>query len=317
MKKKMLWIACVLLALQACKEEKEHPFEGKVYREVVSVAPKIAGRVERLYVSEGEVVNAGDTLAVLEVPEVAAKRQQVEGLLQAADAQYQMALNGATKEQRERVEAQYKAAKEQYELARKTLKRLEALAQDSLIAPQTFDEAFTKYQLAYAQWQVASAALEEVKKGVRVESKLAALGQKEQVEGALQEVAIAEKERVLLAPESMTIETIALHKGELALPGYALFRGYSLNDTYFRVSVPEAIAVKHRLGEEVQLQLPHSGDILKARITSIRQLPAYATASSAYPQYEVSEYIYEVKMKAVDAAAAKKSLTHQTVIWKP
>jgi HlyD family secretion protein len=144
MKKKMLWIACVLLALQACKEEKEHPFEGKVYREVVSVAPKIAGRVERLYVSEGEVVNAGDTLAVLEVPEVAAKRQQVEGLLQAADAQYQMALNGATKEQRERVEAQYKAAKEQYELARKTLKRLEALAQDSLIAPQTFDEAFTK-----------------------------------------------------------------------------------------------------------------------------------------------------------------------------
>ncbi|WP_026999892.1 HlyD family secretion protein [Eisenibacter elegans] len=314
MNKLIVWCLALGLLLSACQPEQTPTFEGKVYREVISVAPKIAGRVAKIYVTEGMEVQAGDTLALLEIPEVEAKRQQVEGLWQAADAQYQMTHNGATQEQIKRAEAQHQAAKDQYEFARKTLKRLEALVTDSLIAPQAFDEATAKYQMAFAQWQAAAAGLAEVKQGVRTEMRQAALGQRTQVAGVQQEVAIAERERVLIAPEAMTIETITLHQGELALPGYALFRGYAQKTAYIRLSVPEAIAVKHQPGEQWTLTLPHTQESLQATTISIRPLPAYANISSAYPQYALSEALYEIKLRPMEAKAL---LTHQTVLWQP
>jgi HlyD family secretion protein len=66
-----------------------------------------------------------------------------------------------------------------------------------------------------------------------------ARGQKERAIGALQEAETADQERYIVAPRDMSIETITLNLGELALAGYTLFKGYITSSIYFRFTIPE------------------------------------------------------------------------------
>jgi HlyD family secretion protein len=55
-------------------------FEGKTKKDVISFAPKVTGRIVKILVSEGQTVKKGDTLALLDIPEVTAKIAQAKGL---------------------------------------------------------------------------------------------------------------------------------------------------------------------------------------------------------------------------------------------
>ena len=73
--------------------------QGEAEASEYRVSGKVPGRIEKLYVKEGQVVCKGDTLAYIESPEVQAKLQQVEALRDAAVAQRNKAMNGARQEQ--------------------------------------------------------------------------------------------------------------------------------------------------------------------------------------------------------------------------
>src|SRR5690606_15712830 len=193
--------------LSSCSTAMERGVEGKIKREAITVTTKVPGRVAELLVSEGDEVKRGDTLAVLDIPEVDAKIAQAQGAVRAASAQYQMAERGATANQLKQLQAKHDALKEQYEFAHKSFSRVEAMFADSLIAPQQYDEAMAKFQGARAQYDAVVAELAEAKSGVRKESKLRALGQRERASGALLEAEVASSERYIVAPADMAIET--------------------------------------------------------------------------------------------------------------
>ena len=85
-----------LLSLGACKNETPQQLtEGKTKKEIVSFAPKVTGRILKIYVEEGQTVKAGDTLAMVDVPDVSAKIAQAEGATAAATARERPAIAGA------------------------------------------------------------------------------------------------------------------------------------------------------------------------------------------------------------------------------
>ena len=63
------------------------------------VSSKVPGRILEFRVKEGQSVNAGDTLAILEAPDVMAKMEQARAAEAAAQAQNEKAIKGARKEQ--------------------------------------------------------------------------------------------------------------------------------------------------------------------------------------------------------------------------
>lgn len=314
MKNIIYFAASLTLLFAGCSSDKQTVFEGKVKRETISLAPKYAGRVEKLWVREGDCVKAGDTLAYLNIPEVEAKKQQAEGALHAATWQYQMAVHGATTEQKEQVTAMFKAAKEQYEFAEKSLTRIRNLYNDSLVAPQAYDEALTKYQMAQSQYEAALAKRQEVMNGLRDEQVQMALGQKQQAEGAVQEATVVLAERYLVAPKDMTIETISLHEGELALPGYNLFVGYDAKSTWFRVTINEANVAKFEQGKTYAVSLPfESNRTINAKLVTVTELAKYGNRSSSYPNHQPGEAVYELKLVPVNEADATALFTNYTV----
>lgn len=313
MKKAILIIPLILLYVSCQKAQKENIIQGKIEKEQIAVVSKIPGKILKIFVKEGDIVRKGDTLAILDIPEVDAKKSQAEGAVTSAKAQYKMAVKGATENQIKQLEAKKMGLKEQYEFAQKSIKRLTNMLKDSLILQQTYDETFAKYQGAQAQYNAVIAELDDAKKGARIEQQTMALGQQDRALGALQEVETADKERYIFAPQDMSIETITLNLGELALPGYTLFNGYIANSAYFRFTIPENQLSKFKKDQEINVHIPYLKKDVKGTISTIKQLGAYGNIATAYPDYEMQESLFEIKITPANIGETKDLITKTTV----
>ena len=306
-----------ILSLVACKNDNPDQLtEGKTMKEIVSFAPKVTGRILKIYVEEGQTVKAGDTLAMLDVPEVSAKIAQAKGATAAATAQAQMAKNGATADQLRQLKAKQKGLAEQFEFAQKSYKRASNMFKDSLMSPQSYDEIFAKYQGAKAQLDAVNAELHDVEIGTRIEKIEMALGQEDQARGALQEANVAYSERYIIATNDMEIETISLNVGELATAGYALFNGYIPNTTYFRFTIPESKISKYNKGMTVNMKSTYGNQEFSGKIISIKQLTKYADITTAFPDYQPEDAVYEIKVIPTDRAKVNNILVNSSVTLK-
>ena len=143
-----------------------------------------------------------------------------------------------------------------------------------------------------------------------------ALGQKERAQGAVKEANVALSERYIIAPDDMSIETITLHQGELALAGYALFNGYLTNTTFFRFTVGESKIANFKPNMNFTLDVPYLKKSISCKVCSVKQLNKYAEVSSAFPDYEMSESIYEVRFKPDASVYGSDFLANATVMLK-
>ncbi len=306
-----------LLTLVNCSEKPaERAIEGKTRKDLITFSPKVTGRILEIYVEEGQTVKAGDTLAKLDVPEVSAKIAQAKGATSAAKAQAQMARNGATADQMRQLRAKQKGLQEQYQYAQKAYNRARNMYRDSLLSPQNYDEAFAKYQGAKAQLDAANAELHDVQIGTRYEKIEMAEGQANQAMGALQEANVAYSERYVIATNDMEIETVSLNKGELATAGFALFSGYIPDTTYFRFTVPESKISSYQKGKTVKMVVNYNQKEITGRIVSIKQLAKYADITTAFPDYNPEDAVYEIKVIPDNRAQLGNILVNSNVVLK-
>lgn len=306
-----------LISVTACKQETPQKLiEGKTKKEVIAFAPKVTGRILKIYVEEGQTVKAGDTLAMLDVPEVSAKIAQAKGATAAASAQARLAKNGATADQLKQLKAKQKGLQQQYEYAQKSYSRAQNMYRDSLLSPQNYDETYAKLQGAKAQYEAANAELHDVEMGTRLEKIDMASGQENQARGALQEANVAYSERYIIATNDMEIETITLNVGELATAGYALFNGYIPDTAYFRFTIPESKIADYQKGMNVNLKSTHGNKEFAGKIVAIRQLTKYADITTAFPDYQPEDAVYEIKVIPSDVAQANNLLVNSSVILK-
>ena len=125
------------LALHRAPELIQGEMEVEEYR----VSGKVPGRILALMAKEGDFVHAGDTLAIIEAPEVSAKMVQAQNAADAAAAMAQMAHNGARKEQIQAAAQLLEQAKAGLDIAEKSYNRMKKLHDEQVISAQKFDEA--------------------------------------------------------------------------------------------------------------------------------------------------------------------------------
>ncbi len=308
----------ILLVFASCSDKKLDPaFMGKIEREQISVVTKVPGTVESILVSKGDFVKKGDTLAILDIPEVDAKRQQAEGALKSAEAQYQMAIKGATDGQLKQLQNKVNGLKEQFEFAQKSMNRLDRMLKDSLIPQQQFDEVYAKYQGARNQYEAAKTELQEARTGGRQEQQTMALGQQLQASGAISEVGAAEREKYMIAPQNMSVETINLKKGELALPGYPVIGGYIDKSVYFRFTIAESKLGEIKPGEKVKIKLLYKdAELINGEVTIVRALSSYANIATAYPDFDMQQTLFEVEVRPTEPEKVKGLITKASVSLK-
>ena len=70
--------------------------QGFVECRTLRLASKIAGRIDKMFVEEGDSVRKGDTLYIISTPELDAKLSQVEAVLSGAKAAFREGMATAT-----------------------------------------------------------------------------------------------------------------------------------------------------------------------------------------------------------------------------
>jgi len=286
-----------VLAARQYAVNREGPPEGKVKLESVYLAPKVPGRLIEVRAEEGDIVQPGDTLAFIDVPEIEARLNQARGAVASARAQLEMAGNGATSYERRRAHAQLNAAQAQYDFARASYSRMQNMFNDSLIAAQEYDKTRSRYLAASSQLEAAKAQAEDVDSGVRPEKIAMARGDYERALAVLSEAETAWADRVIVAPETMRIQTVVLRPGELATPGYNLFAGYELDAPTIRFTVPESQLHTFETGQVWNLRTGFGGTAFRASLDRIVPLPSYASVTSMYPRHRLGESVYELRFR--------------------
>mgnify|MGYP000788536690 FL=1 len=150
-------VVVVIIAVIGTLVFKSEPeiIQGYVEVSEYRVSSKVPGRVLELRVKEGDYVNVGDTLAIIDAPDVKAKLAQAESAESAASAMDQMANNGARREQINGAYALLQQAKAGLEIAQKSYNRVQRLYDEGVMSAQKRDEAFANYKAIEAQVKAA------------------------------------------------------------------------------------------------------------------------------------------------------------------
>ena len=162
--------------------------QGQVEVSEYRVSSKVPGRVLEIRVKEGDFVKVGDTLAILDAPDVRAKMEQAQSAQNAAAAQEEMARNGARQEQIQGAFQLMQQAKAGLDIAEKSYQRIQRLYDEGVMSAQKRDEVYANYKAMEAQYKAAESQYEMAKNGARYEDKKAAAAMVGRAKGAVQEV---------------------------------------------------------------------------------------------------------------------------------
>lgn len=294
-------VVVVIIAVIGTLVFKSEPeiIQGYVEVSEYRVSSKVPGRVLELRVKEGDYVNVGDTLAIIDAPDVKAKLTQAQSAESAASAMDQMANNGARREQINGAYALLQQAKAGLEIAQKSYNRVQRLYDEGVMSAQKRDEAFANYKAIEAQVKAAQSQYDMAVNGARREEKMAAAAQVNRAKGAVQEVNSYISETMQTAQKAGEVSDVYPKEGELIGTGSPIMSVSLLDDMWGTFNVREDQLDGMRIGSVITAYAPAFKKDIKMKVYYIKDQGSYATwkATKANGQYDLKTF--EVKARPV------------------
>ena len=274
--------------------------QGQVEVAEYRVSSKVPGRILELRVKEGDYVKAGDTLAILDAPEVRAKMEQARGAEDAASALELKAQNGARKEQIQGAFQVLQQAKAGLEIAEKSYKRIQRLFDEGVMSAQKRDEVYAQYKAMEAQCKAAQSQYDMAVNGARREDKLAAQAQVSRAKGAVNEVNAYINETVQVAQMEGEVSTIYPKVGELVGTGSPIMTISLMDNVWGTFNVREDQLNGMNVGTEFTAFVPAFNKDIKMKVYYLKDQGSYAVwkATKANGQYDLKTF--EVKARPVE-----------------
>ena len=274
--------------------------QGQVEVSEYRVSSKVPGRILELRVKEGDYVKAGDTLAILDAPEVRAKMEQAQSAESAAAALEMKAKNGARKEQIQGAFSVLQQAKAGFEIAEKSYNRVQRLFDEGVMSAQKRDEAFANYKAMEAQMKAAQSQYDMAVNGARMEDKLAASAQVGRARGAVQEVTSYIHETVQIAQKEGEVTDIYPKVGELVGTGSPIMSIAMMDDMWGTFNVREDQLDGMQVGTEFSVFVPAFNKEVKMKVYHLKDQGSFAVwkATKANGQYDLKTF--EVKARPVE-----------------
>lgn len=222
--------------------------QGSVECRVYRASSKIAGRIDTMYVVEGQMVRKGELLYTLTTPELATKLLQAEAVRSAAEALDRKALSGARIQQIEAARNLWQKAQAGKTLAERSLLRVRNLHDEGVVPAQKLDEAVANFEAMRATERAAKAEYDLALAGASTEDKQAAAAQVEQAQGVVDEVEAYMHDAMVYAPVSGEVSTIVAESGELVGSGMPVVTILDLDDMHVLFNIKETMLPEIRLG---------------------------------------------------------------------
>lgn len=289
-------IAAVAVLGIIFSKPKEALVTGEAQAAEYRISGKVPGRIEAFYAAEGDVVRKGDTLVLIDSPEVKAKLAQANAAYSAAVAQRNKANKGAREEEIAGAYELYQKSLVGKDICKKTLDRATRLHEQNVISDQKFDEAKAQYDAAVATSQAAKSQYDMAVKGAREEDKAAAIALVDRANGAVMEVKSYLSELKLTSPVDGVISARYPHQGELVGTGSPIMTVTDLSDMWFTFNIREDKLHSVKNGTVLKLSIPAlDGKVIEARVNYIAVRESYATWRATNETGEYDAKTFEVR----------------------
>lgn len=256
--------------------DKQETIQGQAETTDYRISSKVPARVLEIRVKEGDKVRRGDTLVILEAPDVQAKLSQAEALYAAAVAQEEKAQNGARPEQIQQTYEMWQKAKAGLDVAEKTYNRVNRLFEQGVMPAQKRDEAKANFKAMQATEKAALAQYDMARTGTRYEEKNAAIAQARRAQGAVKEVLSYVDETVLLATADGEVAEIFPEVGELVGTGAPIMNISRMDDIWFTFNIREDYLPGLKVGTVTKVYLPAIDKQISVRITKMKDVGSFA-----------------------------------------
>jgi HlyD family secretion protein len=278
--------------------------QGQAEATEVRVSGKVPGRISKFLVSEGMKVKKGDTLVLLDSPELNAKLMQATSAEDAANAQSQKANKGARAEQIAGAYELWQKAEVGVKLAEKTFNRVQNMFTEGVVSAQKRDEAEANYQAAVATSKAAKSQYDMAMNGAEKEDKLAAVAMVNRAKGAVSEVESYLSETMLVSPISGEVSDIFPKQGELVGSGAPIMNIVDLSDMWVVFNIREDLLSSIQIGKEFEANVPALGNkTVKLKVNYIKAMASYATFKATKTNGGFDVKTFEVR--AIPVAAIK------------
>lgn len=270
---------------------------GDVEVREIRLASKIPGRVSRMHVKEGDMVQPGQLLFELDSPELNAKLAQAEAAEAATKALQDEAEAGLRSEEIEMARLDWQRALVQQNLYQTTLNRMRNLHAEGLVSQQQLDEVQAKWQASTDQASAAEARYTMAASGARQEQLRAVQAQNRRAAAAVAEVEAYRQETRMLAPLAGEIASIVIQPGELAPTGYPVITLIDPTDSWVVFTIREDKLNALVPGTEFDAWVPALNHSLRFRVSKLSALPSFANWKQVRgtPGYDLKTFQLEAR----------------------
>ena len=281
--------------------------QGYVELTNLRLASKIAGRIDKVFVEEGDSVSKGDTLYIISTPELDAKLMQVEAMLSGAKAIDAKAKAGTRKPIVQSARDMWQKAKVGVLLARQTYARVQRLYEEGVMSAQKRDEAYASLEAARATERGAKSQYLLAVEGASREDKAAAAAQVQQAQSVVEEVERYLADRVVYAPTDGVVATVVANEGEIVGSGFPVVTIAENDTATANFNIPETLLPQMVCGEHFEAEVPALGKRVGFEVTHISVEADYATQSATSARGDFDIRTFAVKMKPLSRDVALRA----------
>jgi len=250
---------------------------GRIEAEEVHVATKYAGRVAEVLVNEGDMVQAGQVIARMDIAELRAA-------LAAARASIAQAEENVAE-----ARAQIVQRESELKFAREELARADQLVAKGHISEQQADQRRTERDTAQAALEAARARLASTRRGVE-----AASAEAERIEAQI-------ADSTLTAPRDGRVQYRLAEPGEVLASGGRVITLLDLTDVYMTIFLPTAQIGRLLVGSEARIVLDAVPQYVIPAQVSFISAEAQFTPREVETRSEREKLMFRVKVKIAPA----------------
>lgn len=288
----------VKVALSQIEDLKEfQSFPGKVLAvDEVSLSAKIGGKVEQIFVEEGDTVKAGQVLIKLDQKDVISQLNQAQAGYEAALAQLSNLQNGQLPGQLASLKSALNQAEANFENAKEDYDRMKFLLDQGAISEQEFEKIKLQYDISKEQFEGAKTQLNLTEEKTAPESIAAAEAQVKQAEALLTAAQTTVDNCLITSPINGTVGAINVKTGQILNPGVSALTVGDLSSVEIQINVTEDKVNALSVGQEAEVT-----------IDSVNTSPIIGEIVSISPFKDPRTHVYPVKVLVSNGDGSLKS----------
>ena len=274
--------------------------QGVVECRSYRASSKLAGRIDSMYVAEGDFVYEGERLYTISTPELNAKLKQVSALETEAEAINSEVDMGARKEQVVAVKKLWQRALAGLELAEASYERVKSLYDKGVVPRQQYDEALANYRAMQATVDAARAEYDLVVEGASRLQREAVEAKVREAQGGVDEVCSYLKDAEVYAPVSGRVSSVMAEVGELVGSGMPVVTILDIANCWVTFNIKESKMANVHLGYRFEGYIPALDKRTEFEVYYIASEADFATWSATRARGGFDIRSFEVRARSVE-----------------